>query len=190
MPLSAPAAADLHRRAAARLRALCDALPDEAFFWTPTPAAWSVAECVEHLNRSAEGWLGTIEPAVEARARPGSPPARYGLVTRRLLEAVAPGGPAVRTGRALDPSAGGARPETDRAATRAALRAAFDGYAARFVRACERADGLDLGRTRVRYPFGPLLRLPLGAALELTALHVQRHAAQAERVAARPDAPS
>ena len=33
--------------------ALVTPLSDEQFTWQPTPVAWSVAHCIEHLNTSA-----------------------------------------------------------------------------------------------------------------------------------------
>ena len=172
--------ADVHRRSQTRLHALADALADDAFNRKPAPDAWSVGECVEHLNRVADGYLAVIEPAVAAGARRAEGPFEYGFLARKLSGAVRPGGPALTTSAPLDPSAGGARSSIDKAAA----LAAFDGGVERYVAACERAEGLDLRRIKVRYPFGPLLRLPLGAALQFTGLHALRHVAQAERAAA------
>ena len=57
----------------------------------------------------------------------------------------------------------------------------------------EAADGLDLGRVRVRSPFIPLLSVDLGSAFALVAVHERRHLWQArqvlERFLHRPDPP-
>ena len=178
--------ADLHRRAQDRVHAVADGLDAPAFNASPGGGAWSVGACAEHLSRTAEGWLAEVDPAVERALERGGPrqsgPFEYGFVVRRARGAMGPGGPALRTPRPLDPAAGGA------ALDPAATLARFDALAGRLVAACERADGLDLARVRVPYPFrgalGRLVRLPLGAALEFSGLHALRHAEQAEHVAA------
>ena len=173
--------ADAHRAALARVHAVADGLSDATFNESPGGGAWSVGACVEHLNRTAAGWLAEFEPAVADGARRGEGPFEYGFLSRKMRGAVEPGGQALTTGRALDPSAepGG------RALDRTATLATFDALLGRTVAVCDRVDGLDLARIRVRYPFGGrfgrLLRLPLGAALEFSGLHALRHAGQAER---------
>ena len=182
--------ADLHRQAGDRVHAVADGLSDAAFGWSPGGNAWSVGACVEHLNRTAAGWLAEFEPAVADGVRRGEGPFEYGFLARKMRGAVEPGGQALTTGRALDPSAEPDRPPLDRAST----LATFDALLDRTVDVCRRADGLDLARIKVRYPFGGtfgrLLRLPLGAALEFSGLHALRHAGQAERAAAAPGFPS
>ena len=181
--------ADTHRAAQARVHAVADGLSGAAFGWSPGAGAWSVGACVEHLNRTAAGWLVTFEPAVVDSARRGEGPFEYGFLARKMRGAVEPGGPPLVTNTALDPSAEPDHRPLDRTAT----LAAFDVLVDRTVAVCERAEGLDLVRTRVRYPFGGalgrLLRLPLGAALEFSALHALRHAGQAERVVTSPGFP-
>ena len=185
--------ADLHRRAQGHVHDVADGLDDHAFDGSPGDGSWSVGACVEHLSRTAEGWLTEVEPAVALALERGGPraggPFDYGFVARRAREAMGPGGPALRTPRPLDPAAGGGG-----ALDPAATLARFDALFERLVAGCERADGLDLARVRVRYPFrgalGRLVRLPLGAALEFSGLHALRHAEQAERVARRPDVPA
>lgn len=180
----AAAYADAHRESQAQVHGVAGGLTPAQFNWKPGPVSWSVAECVVHLNVVADAYLPGLEAAVADGARRGEGPFEYGFVARKVRGAVVPGGPALRTGRGLDPSAGGrsdvSKPEA---------LAAFDARVGRYVAACERADGLDLARIRVRYPFMRLLRLPLGAVLEITGLHALRHAGQARRVTEAADFP-
>ena len=177
-----------HRASRAALHDLADPLLDGQFNAKPDPDAWSVAECVVHLNLVAEGYLPLLEKAVADGAPRGAGPFRYGFVARKLMSVYAPDGPDVRTKtRArLDPSTGADRSHLDKART----LAAFDGYVDRYVAVCERADGLDLARIKVRYPFMRLLRLPLGAFLAITAGHALRHVEQARRAAEAGALPS
>ena len=180
--------ADDHRTSRQALHDLADPLSDAQFNWKPRPAAWSVAECVTHLNLVAREHLAPLEAAVADGAPRGTGPFRYGFVARKLMDAIAPDGPDVRTTTHahLDPSTGAARSHLDKAET----LAAFDSYVDRYVAVCERADGLDLARVKVRYPFMRLLRLPLGAFLTITGGHALRHVEQARRVATADAFPS
>ena len=184
-PPQAHAYADAHRRSRAEVHAVADGLSGEAFNWKPDPTSWSVAECVAHLNVVAAAYLPPLDAAAADGARRGEGPFEYGFLARKVRGGMVPGGPALKTGRALDPSDGGARSSLDRDAT----LAAFDGHVARFVAVCERSAGLDLARIKVRYPFMRLLRLPLGAFLDITGLHALRHARQARRVTGAPGFP-
>ena len=164
---------------------MADGLDAAQFNWKPDPASWSVAECLVHLNVVAEAFLRRLETAVAGSDRRGEGPFEYGFLARKLLGAVEVDGPALKTSAALDPSSGSAHSAFDKAGT----LAAFDGYAARYVAVCERADGLDLARVKVRHPFAWPLRLPLGAFLDLAGLHALRHVHQATRVTERPGFP-
>ena len=178
--------ADVHRQSQAEAHRVAGALTDEQFNWSPESGGWSVGECLAHLNVVADAYLPLLESATADGAPRAEGPFEYGFLARKVAGAVQPDGPALRTGAALDPSRRDRRAPLDRDRT----LAAFDGHAGRYVAACERADGLDLARIKVRYPFMRLLRLPLGAVLGLTGQHALRHLAQARRVASAPGFPA
>lgn len=177
--------AEVHQTSRTEAHRVAGSLSDAQFNWKPTPATWSVAEGLVHLNRVADAYLPSLEAAVE-RAKYRAPgPFAYGFLATKMIEGVQPGGPALRTGSSLDPSEGGARSAFERDA----VLATFDAYVQQYVAVCQRAAGIDLARVKVRYPFMRLLRLPLGAFLQITGLHALRHIAQAERVTQRPGFP-
>lgn len=178
--------ADAHRQSQTEAHRVAANLSDEAFNWKTDEASWSVGECLVHLNVVAEAYLPKLEAAVGAGARRAEGPFTYGFMTRKMIDGVRPGGPALSTSRSLNPSKGGARSEIDRADA----LTSFDGYVRQYVAVCEAAEGLDLARIKVRYPFFWLLRLPLGAFLEITEQHALRHVQQAERVTERPGFPT
>ena len=188
-PLKKPQAhtyADAHRQSQAEVYAVAGGLSDEQANWKPDPGSWSVAECLAHLNVVADAYLPRLEAAAAEGARRGEGPFEYGFLARKMRWAAVPGGPALKTGRALDPSDGAARSSLDPAA----VLAAFDAHVARYVAVCERSAGLDLARIKVRYPFMRLLRLPLGTFLDVTGLHALRHVRQARRVTEAPGFPA
>ena len=164
-----------------RLRALADAVDDDLFNRKPAPKAWSAGECVVHLNKMAKGYLPVFEAAVAKTQPRAAGPFAYGWVSRKFIDAVRPGSRPIPTAGAMKPpaSADARQSSVDRA--RALER--FDQDIARFLGVIEASEGMDLARIKVRSPFLPILRLPLGAFVEAMGLHCVRHVQQAERAA-------
>lgn len=178
--------ADAFRTAHAHVHRVADGLSDEPFNWKPSAKVWSVGECVVHLNAIAKGYLPEMEKALRDAPK-GEGPFRYGFVSRRFIAAVTPGSRPIPTGGGMKPpKASGGRSALDKARA----MDSFDAYTDRFVALCEAADGVDLAGVKVRSPFLPLMKLPLGAFIEALGLHAQRHAQQAERVTAQPGFPA
>ena len=163
-----------------RLARLAAAVPEGWWNRRADPARWSIAECVAHLNLTAEVFLPRIEAALaEARALGRPAPRRY----RRdpvgwLLWRTA--GPPVRlrvpTTAALVPQASTPARE---------LLQLFDTHQRAQVDAVRRADGLPLGGVRIRSPVDPRLRYNLYALLTVLPRHQHRHLWQAEQVLER-----
>ena len=164
-----------------RLDALVDGLSHEAFNRKPSAKAWSAGECVVHLNKMAKGYLPRLEAAASRSEPRAEGPFEYGWIARRFIEAVRPGSRAIPTAGAMKPPASEGRlsdVDPDRAVQR------FHADVERYAAAIHEAEGLDLARIKVRSPFLPVLRLPLGAYFEALGLHAVRHVAQAERAVA------
>jgi hypothetical protein len=193
-PLSTPsdlAPLDAWRQAYAAATARAEALragsDAEALTRRPGDGRWSAAECVEHLNRGLEPHLrplaATLARARE-RGRTGGPPYRRGTWLGRLLL----GG--------LDPER--ARPKRFQAPgsfrpPAGALEpgAVFDTFRrlnAELEALAAQAEGLPLGRLRVRSVLSPLLRMSVAQAFAVHAIHHHRHLEQAERAVRAPGA--
>ena len=177
--------ADAYRDAQRLVHSVADGLSDEAFNWKPSASAWSVGECIVHLNKMAKGYQPVFEAALSGAPRaPG--PFSYGFVARRFTDAVRPGSRPIPTGGAMKPPpAEGGRSQIDK--DRALDR--LDADTRRFIAIVEQSEGVDLARVKVRSPFLPLLKLPLGAFLDALGQHAVRHAQQAERVTQQPAFP-
>ena len=168
-----------------RLHALADPLGDEAFNWKPSPKAWSVGECIVHLNTIGGAYAPALRAAAE-RAPAGEGPFRYGFASRRFIEAVRPGSRRLpTTGAMKPPPSDGARSAIDKASALARLDRTTDAL----VDVVDAAAGRDLAAVRVASPFLRLVKLPVGALVEALSLHALRHTDQAERVAAAPGFP-
>ena len=169
---------------------LAGALTGEQLWWRPAPGRWSVGECLEHLVLAGEAYLEVLDESIAKARRRGwtadGPPGR-GLLGNLLVHGVEP--PA----RVKIPAPARIRPE--RPATPhddggEGPLARFLALRGRYRERLEDADGLDLGRAKVRSPFVPLVRLSLDAALRVVTGHERRHLHQARRVLAAPDFPA
>jgi hypothetical protein len=163
--------------AEARLDRLAAQVPPEWWQRRPDPARWSIAECVAHLNLTADAYLPLLRAALEhARALGGPAPRRYrrdfaGWLLWRTT------GPPVRvrlrtTARFVPASL----------APPAELLAAFRRFQEEQRDAVRQADGLPLGAVRVASPFDSRVRYNLYACLTILPRHQHRHLWQAERV--------
>jgi hypothetical protein len=138
-----------------------------------------VAECLIHLNLTSEAFLPLIREAI-ARGRErrlvGIGPFRrdpVGWFVYRMTEP--PVRFPVKTTDAFVPEGG---------APKARVLDAFDALQARLVGSVRDADGLDLGRLRVRSPFNSRLRYNLYSCLTIIPAHQRQHLSQAEEACA------
>jgi hypothetical protein len=76
-------------------RALVDGLSDSQFNWRPAAGAWSIGECLAHLNVTGQFYLPRIDrriAAARAAGELGEGPFRYGFVQRMFVRGVEPPG--------------------------------------------------------------------------------------------------
>jgi len=158
-------------------RELTAGLSEAEFNWRPSPEAWSIEECLEHLRLTGEVSLSAIEKALDregAAGRTAEGPFEYGPIDRLILRLSEP--PVKMRFRApkhFQPLHG--QPVT-------AVLPTFCHVQDRFVRQLERADGLDLAKVKVATPVSRFLRMSLGAMLGVAAAHERRHLEQARNV--------
>lgn len=174
------AIADEFRAAQRRLHRLAHDLPDGGWTERPEPGRWSVAECVEHLNLTAEAFLPPLRQAVDDGRRRGvlgNGPYRRDPIGWLLWRVMAP--PVrlmrARTGAGFVPTGNVAPAE---------LLARFDRLQEEQLACLADADGLDLQRLRIRSPFDGRASYNLYAAFSILPRHQERHIWQAERAAA------
>ena len=160
--------------------AIVDALDDDQFNWSPRRGAWSIAQCVAHLNAMNAIYFEALARAVDEARRAGF--ARGGAIRsswagRAFIAALEPPPrlkmPAPR--RSVPPPARRYKADVWPAFVRfhAHLRGELDGMA-----------NVDLNRAAFPNPFvGPLVRVRAGTGLRIIAAHERRHVWQASRVA-------
>jgi hypothetical protein len=169
--------------AQSRLEKLADNIPDAAWEERTEPDKWSVAECVAHLNLTSEAYIPRLETALsEARAL-GKPNSRtysrdlaglfFGLVVGPLpmLGKMRIG--KVKTIPKFVPS--GSHPKGETLAT-------FKRDHDRLIELVREGDGLPLGQTKIKSPFGEKISYNCYSALVILHRHDQRHIDQAQLV--------
>jgi hypothetical protein len=164
---------------------LSSPLTDDQFVWRPTANAWSVAECVEHLNATARTYLPALDEGIADAIRRGlygEGPFQYNWIGRVYVRFIEP--PVRWRLQAVPqvyPGAGRSRRE---------ILAAFRAYQVQYIDRLRQANGVDLARARVRSPGATWLRIPLGTGFAIMAAHERRHLWQARRITGAPGFPS
>lgn len=162
--------------ATARLHALAALGPDEEWHRRPPGGGWSAAECIAHLNLTAEAYLpGLDEGILAARSAGGAPPKRiqkdfFGWI---IYKSSAPDARfKVKTTPAFIPTA---------EASREALIAEFERLQKELLDRICQADGLPVHRVKIKSVFDSRVSYSLFSALSILAVHEHRHLGQAER---------
>jgi hypothetical protein len=161
-----------------RLHELNRLLTPDAWPRRPSPHQWSPAECVAHLNLTAEAMLPRIRAGLEQARRLGSAaPGRYrrDVMGWLIWKSQTPGSRVrIKTSPAFVPTGDG--PATEIIAT-------FDRLHTGLIDVTRQCDGLPIDRVKLASPFNEKARYNLYAALTITATHDHRHLLQAERAA-------
>ena len=157
--------------------ALVAPLSDAQFAWNPPQNAWSIAECIDHLNVTARMYLPVLDEGIANAIRQGQygeGPYAYWWLARMFVRMLEPP-PRFRT---KTPAA--FRPPSGR--TRREIMAAFRAYQVQYVDRLRQANGLDLARARARSPVVSWVVFPLGCGFAAMAAHERRHLWQATQV--------
>jgi len=156
--------------------ALTRKLSDTQFNWRPTPSQWSIGQCFDHLNRADTDAVQLVAAAMQTARRrkllhPG--PYRYGRYSRWLAEMMEP-----LPRRKMRAPARFVPPEQ---VSSAEVMSRFMSINAELQKLTRELDGIDLLRVKVRSPL-PLLKMSLGARLQLACAHGRRHLYEARQV--------
>jgi hypothetical protein len=173
----------------AKAESLTDGLSSHQFNWTPVPGRWSIGQNLAHLLSINGPDLRTLEAAIRTgreEAMTGKGPFIYGILFRKFAASQEP--PATRKFKApkyFEPPA-----HVEPAPTVEEYRR-VSGELRRLV---QEADGLHLATVKTDLSALPgvlrtLIKMPLGARLELLTAHDRRHMAQAGEVRRHPQFP-
>jgi hypothetical protein len=152
-------------------------LTDAQFNWRPAPDAWSIAQCIDHLNVIARLYLPMLDEGIADAIRRGlyrPGPFTYKWLHRWIATSQEPPY-RIRTKAPQSFQPPPSRPRQE-------VMAAFRAYQVQYIDRLRQANGLDLTRARARSPILRWLKLPLGTAFAFTTSHERRHLWQARRI--------
>jgi hypothetical protein len=149
------------------------------FNWHPVPGAWSIAECLAHLNVIDEQYAGKIRQSV-VKARQsgvtGPGPFRLGWLETRFVRFLEP------PYKLRFKSPKQFRPQPEHSVER--VLEDWRRTRVELLQLANNAKGLDLKRVRVASPASDLISLSLMGAFAVAAAHDRRHLWQAGRIRA------
>jgi DinB superfamily len=152
-------------------------LNEARFNWRPSPAEWSIEECLAHLTMVGQWEIRAIEEAIDSgkqRGLTGHGPFEYGVIDRFIVHQTEP------PVRSPQPAPRHFVPLHGQPVT--AVMPTFQHVQSQIVIQLARADGLDLRRVKVATPISRVLKMSLGAMFAQIAAHERRHLDQAWRV--------
>ncbi len=161
-------------------------LSEEQMSWTSAPGSWSIAQCLDHLAVTSEGFNSYFTAALErgrkkwpvASTIPYRPSFLGGLLIKQVVPETTRKFPAPKVFR---PSQSPAVP----GALEKFLEQQF-----KFMNYVRESRGLDFNKTRLRSPVTPFMRYSLADAFVVTVVHTWRHLGQARRMRETPGFPA
>ncbi len=162
------------QRAKTEAERLTAGLDDAQVWQRPASGGWSMGECLAHLNLAGEPYaqkMTVVLADARGKARRGTGPFRFGVLGGRFVRSLS--AESKSTFRA--PAAWQPAPQPD-------VLARFVRLQGDLLELIREADGLDPTRVKLSSPLSPLIRLNLFEALNLVAVHQDRHLKQAARV--------
>ena len=168
---------DAYAAAQSDARSLIADLTEAQAAWRPHPAAWSVAECLDHLALTNRSYLRAMQPAAEAARREN----------RLRRRAALPGYFGAWFVRSLEPPAKlkTKSPKSIKPRTSPTLADASAAFLVSHVEAQDflRANSdLDLAAISFPNPFLKAIRFTLATGLHVIPAHERRHLHQARAV--------
>jgi hypothetical protein len=163
---------------------LLDGINEEQFNWPPAPGAWSIGQCLGHLNATNRAFLPLMEDAIrKAREQglTGDGPYTYNWLSRYFFRLVQP---PVRM-KFKAPKSLHAPPRLNIAE----VRKEWDETHARIEQAVRSANGVDLQRAKMVSLIGSLIKYNLGMGFWIQTGHDRRHLSQARQVRNHADFP-
>lgn len=152
---------------------------DEMFSRQPEEGrAWSVGQCLDHLNQMHRLYFGEMKKAMSRARRESAPvtaPLRSSVIGRWFAASMEPG-----TRKLPSPKKAIPRQQLQRAQVSAEFFRGLDELEA----ALRDAATIDLNRPTFASPFFKLSRVRVGTGFRVLLAHLRRHLAQAENVLA------
>jgi len=159
-----------------RAQRLASGLTAEQLNWQPSPGAWSIGQCLDHLCVAAEVYLPPITTALEQGHGPATEEITPGWFSRWFLRSyIEEAAPQKKRGPAPKKIVPNARVELS-------VLDRFERGNQAVRELIRKAATFDVNRIRFKNPFISGLRFTVGTGLLIICRHEGRHLLQAERV--------
>jgi hypothetical protein len=158
-----------------RATALAQTLTPRQLNWPPSPGAWSIGQCLEHLYVTNEVYLGPMSTSLEGRQPAVVQEITPGWFGRWFIRNYIEPSSKMKRVRAPRKIRPGAQIEPS-------ILDRFLDSNRRARELVHRARNYDVNRIRFRNPFVPVIRFTVGTGLEIISKHQRRHLLQAERI--------
>lgn len=158
-------------------RQIVSELGEAQFNWRPSPTAWSVAQCLDHLGQINSVYIVALQSAMRHADRSSAgpyEPIQPGWLGRWFINAMEP--PPRR--KFKSPAKG--RPGTHKSGDE--VLSAFIASHNELRGLIHEAREVNLNRIRFKNPFVSLLRFTVGAGILIIGAHDRRHLWQAKQV--------
>ncbi len=159
-------------------------LRPERLLWKPAPDQWSVAQCLEHLNRYGLHYLPAMQTRIDGALARGSRPEptfRAGWLGDFFVRTVQPRHTGTPRADRKYPSPKAYDPNCTGTTTAEALPA-FLRQQQTTLELLDKAQGVNLEAIRVPISITNLIQLRLGDCFRFVIVHNQRHVQQAMKV--------
>lgn len=173
-------AVELYETAKSDVATVLDGLSDEQANWRPHDDAWSILECIDHLNQVGVKMIPPMHAEMEkgrAAGKTGSGPFKYSWLGRKFAKAAGP----------LDDSNTfkGKSPKLyvpGSTLSKDEISGTFLQLQDDLIALTREAEGLHLKKIKVTSPAIALVRFSLGVWLNMLPAHQIRHLRQAQDV--------
>lgn len=150
-------------------------LTTEALNKRPAPDAWSIAECLEHLNRYAEYYHVTMNQKMEAASHLAKPKFRSGIIGNYFTNVMQ-----VKNGKLTKMSSPQDKNPIHSEIPEGIVDRFLD-HQKELLRLLDKAQSANLAKVRIPITIFPWLKLKLGDTFRFSVNHNERHVLQALR---------
>ena len=158
-----------------RAKAATRGLTQEQLNKEPEPSVWSVAQVFEHLLLANRPYVTLMEDILQTGTPKGNGEISHSWLGKFIISAAGPGGNAPPP-KPMIPASG---PYTEKV-----VKDWVD-QQDKFLALIAQFKGSDVAKIRFRNPFIKLFKMNLADALEILAVHTERHVGQIEERAAK-----
>jgi len=150
-------------------------LSDTILQTRPTPASWSILECIEHLNRYGYFYIPEITIKISTSTYPSTPTFKSGILGNYFAKSMLPqaNGKKMKTFKSMNPSGNKLNRE---------VLTTFIQQQDNLIALLEQAKTVDLNKTKTSISISTWIKLRLGDTFKIVVFHNLRHLAQAKRI--------